>query len=170
VGVVVAFGPEVAWSDIFASSELFNSYCQNFCAAMSLSDDRPGIPVGLHSTTPGFLRPATGHSRRNPSPGFTSGANSPKDACRNRAGRADAQASHAPLDAGPSRKLMRPGNGNWFRCRHGSSQSEKRPEKCDAGGSGGFSRNKPVGTKRVACAVSTAVRISAECARGIRCR
>ena len=72
VGVVVAFGPEVAWSDIFASSELFNSYWPKLLRSYVVEAmTRPGIPrrASLDDARD-FLRPATGHLEEESEPGI----------------------------------------------------------------------------------------------------
>jgi hypothetical protein len=71
VGVVVAFGPEVAWSDIFASSELFNSYWPKLLRSYVVEAmTRPGIRrLASFDDARDFLRPATGHVEEESEPG-----------------------------------------------------------------------------------------------------
>ncbi len=72
VGVVVAFGPDVAWSDIFASSELFNSYWPKLLRSYVVEAmTRPGIRrVASLDDARDFLRPATGHVEEESEPGI----------------------------------------------------------------------------------------------------
>jgi len=71
VGVVVAFGGEVAWSDAFASSELFEAYWPKLLRSYAVE------ALTWHSTRESasledareFLRPATGHFREETEPG-----------------------------------------------------------------------------------------------------
>jgi len=71
VGVVVAFGDEVAWSDIFASSELFSSYWPKLLSSYVVEAmTRPGV----HETASleearDFLRPIIGHIEEESEPG-----------------------------------------------------------------------------------------------------
>jgi len=71
IGVVVAFGDEVAWSDIFASSELFSAYWPKLLSSYVVEAMmRPGV----HETIPleearDFLRPITGHIEEESEPG-----------------------------------------------------------------------------------------------------
>ncbi len=71
VGVVVAFGPEVAWSDIFASSQLFNSYWPKLLRSYVVEAmTRPRIRrVASLDDARDFLRPATGHIDEESEPG-----------------------------------------------------------------------------------------------------
>jgi hypothetical protein len=71
VGVVVAFGPEVAWSDIFASSELFSSYWPKLLRSYAVEAmTRPGIrQTASLDDARDFLRPATGHIEEESEPG-----------------------------------------------------------------------------------------------------
>jgi hypothetical protein len=71
VGVTVAFGNEVAWSDIFASSELFSAYWPKLLRsyvveAMTRPQVRPTVSV---KDALDFLRPITGHSEQESEPG-----------------------------------------------------------------------------------------------------
>ncbi len=72
VGVVVAFGREVAWSDIFASSELFDSYWPKLLRSYVVEAmTRPGIRrVATLDDARDFLRPATGHIEEESEPGI----------------------------------------------------------------------------------------------------
>ena len=72
VGVVVAFGQEVAWSDIFASSELFDSYWPKLLRSYVVEAmTRPGIRrVASFDDARDFLRPATGHIEEESEPGI----------------------------------------------------------------------------------------------------
>jgi hypothetical protein len=71
VGVIVAFGGEVAWSDIFASSQLFDAYWSKLLRSYAVEAlTRPGAreKVALEDARD-FLRPATGHVREETEPG-----------------------------------------------------------------------------------------------------
>src|SRR5580658_1404201 len=71
VGVIVAFGGEVAWSDIFASSQLFDAYWPKLLRSYAVEAlTRPGAreKVALEDARD-FLRPATGHVREETEPG-----------------------------------------------------------------------------------------------------
>jgi hypothetical protein len=71
VGVIVAFGGEVAWSDIFASSQLFDVYWPKLLRSYAVEAlTRPGTleKVSLQDARD-FLRPATGHVREETEPG-----------------------------------------------------------------------------------------------------
>jgi hypothetical protein len=71
VGVVVAFGGEVAWSDAFASSQLFEIYWPKLLRSYVIE------ALTRHATRENaslddarnFLRPATGHFREETEPG-----------------------------------------------------------------------------------------------------
>jgi hypothetical protein len=71
VGVVVAFGPEVAWSDIFASSQLFDAYWPKLLRSYVVEAmTRPRIRrVASIDDARDFLRPATGHIEEESEPG-----------------------------------------------------------------------------------------------------
>lgn len=71
VGVVVAFGPEVAWSDIFASPQLFDSYWPKLLRSYVVEAmTRPRIRrVASMDDARDFLRPATGHIEEESEPG-----------------------------------------------------------------------------------------------------
>jgi hypothetical protein len=71
VGVVVAFGDEVAWSDIFASSELFNAYWPKLLRSYVVETmTRPGVrEVATLDDARDFLRPITGHVEEESEPG-----------------------------------------------------------------------------------------------------
>ena len=71
VGVVVAFGGEVAWSDIFASSSLFETYWPKLLrsyAVEALSRPATRETASLDDARD-FLRPASGHVREETEPG-----------------------------------------------------------------------------------------------------
>jgi hypothetical protein len=71
VGVVVAFGGEVAWSDIFASSTLFETYWPKLLrsyAVEALSRPATRESASLDDARD-FLRPASGHVREETEPG-----------------------------------------------------------------------------------------------------
>jgi len=72
VGVVVAFGREVAWSDIFASSELFDSYWPKLLRSYVVEAmTRPAVRrVASLDDARDFLRPATGHIEEESEPGI----------------------------------------------------------------------------------------------------
>ena len=71
VGVVVAFGDEVAWSDIFASSELFNAYWPKLLRSYVVEAmTRPGVrQVASLDDARDFLRPINGHIEQESEPG-----------------------------------------------------------------------------------------------------
>jgi hypothetical protein len=71
VGVVVAFGGEVAWSDVFASSALFEAYWPKLLrsyAVEALSRPATRETASLDDARD-FLRPARGHVREETEPG-----------------------------------------------------------------------------------------------------
>lgn len=71
VGVVVAFGGEVAWSDVFASSSLFETYWPKLLrsyAVEALSRPATRETASLDDARD-FLRPASGHVREETEPG-----------------------------------------------------------------------------------------------------
>ncbi|HUJ31549.1 MAG TPA: DUF6569 family protein [Candidatus Acidoferrum sp.] len=71
VGVVVAYGDEVAWSDIFASSQLFDAYWPKLLrsyAVEALARPQRVEKVSLDDARD-FLRPAKGHIREESEPG-----------------------------------------------------------------------------------------------------
>ncbi len=71
VGVIIAFGGEVAWSDIFASSQLFDAYWPKLLRSYAVEAlTRPATreTVSLADARD-FLRPATGHVREETEPG-----------------------------------------------------------------------------------------------------
>jgi hypothetical protein len=72
VGVVVAFGGETAWSDIFASSNLFDSYWPKLLRSYVVEAmTRPGTrEVASLDDARDFLRPATGHVEEESEPGI----------------------------------------------------------------------------------------------------
>jgi ARG/rhodanese/phosphatase superfamily protein len=72
VGVVVAFGGEIAWSDIFASSRMFDIYRAKLLRSYAVEAlTRPGVreKVSLDDAQD-FLRPATGHVEEESEPGI----------------------------------------------------------------------------------------------------
>ena len=71
VGVVVAFGGEVAWSDIFASSQMFDTYWPKLLRSYAVEAlTRPAVreKASLDDAS-SFLRPATGHMTEESEPG-----------------------------------------------------------------------------------------------------
>jgi hypothetical protein len=71
VGVIVAFGGEVAWSDIFASSQLFDAYWSKLLRSYTVEAlTRPATREKVSfDDARDFLRPATGHVREETEPG-----------------------------------------------------------------------------------------------------
>jgi hypothetical protein len=71
VGVIVAFGGEVAWSDIFASSQLFDAYWPKLLRSYAVEAlTRPATREKVSfEDARDFLRPATGHVREETEPG-----------------------------------------------------------------------------------------------------
>ncbi len=71
VGVVVAFGDEVAWSDIFASSELFDAYWPKLLRSYVVEAmTRPAVrETASLDDARDFLRPVTGHIEQESEPG-----------------------------------------------------------------------------------------------------
>ena len=71
VGVIVAYGGEVAWSDIFASSELFDAYWPKLLRSYAVEAlTRPATQEKVSVTdAQDFLRPAVGHIREETEPG-----------------------------------------------------------------------------------------------------
>jgi hypothetical protein len=71
VGVVVAFGGEVAWSDIFASSSLFKTYWPKLLRSFAVEAlSRPATrETASLDDARDFLRPANGHVREETDPG-----------------------------------------------------------------------------------------------------
>jgi len=71
VGVIVAFGGEVAWSDIFASSQLFEAYWPKLLRSYAVEAlTRPATREKVSfDDARDFLRPATGHVREETEPG-----------------------------------------------------------------------------------------------------
>jgi ARG and Rhodanese-Phosphatase-superfamily-associated Protein domain len=71
IGVVVAFGDEVAWSDIFVSTELFNAYWPKLLSSYVVEAmTRPGMrQVASLEDARDFLRPITGHIEEESEPG-----------------------------------------------------------------------------------------------------
>ena len=71
VGVVVAFGDEVAWSDIFASSELFSTYWPKLLRSYVVEAlTRPSVrETAAIEDARDFLRPITGHVEEESEPG-----------------------------------------------------------------------------------------------------
>jgi len=71
VGVVVAYGSEVAWSDIFASSQLFEAYWPKLLRSYVVEAlARPArVEKVSFDDARDFLRPASGHIREESEPG-----------------------------------------------------------------------------------------------------
>jgi hypothetical protein len=71
VGVVIAYGGEVAWSDIFASPQLFDAYWPKLLRSYAVEAlTRPEIrQVASLDDARDFLRPPTGHVREESDPG-----------------------------------------------------------------------------------------------------
>jgi hypothetical protein len=71
VGVVVAYGGEIAWSDAFASSELFTSYWPKLLRSYAVEAlTRPATRENASfEDARDFLRPASGHLREESDPG-----------------------------------------------------------------------------------------------------
>jgi hypothetical protein len=72
VGVVVAFGSEVAWSDIFASSGMFDTYWPKLLRSYAVEAlTRPAMREKVSfNDARDFLRPATGHVEEESEPGI----------------------------------------------------------------------------------------------------
>ncbi len=72
VGVVVAFGDEVAWSDIFASSQLFDAYWPKLLRSYIVEAmTRPRYrQTATADDVRDFLRPVTGHVEEESEPGI----------------------------------------------------------------------------------------------------
>ena len=71
VGVVVAFGDEVAWGDVFASSDLFSVYWPKLLRSYVVEAmTRPGVrQTASLDDARDFLRPVTGHVEQESEPG-----------------------------------------------------------------------------------------------------
>lgn len=71
VGVVAAFGDEVAWSDIFASSALFGAYWPKLLRSYVVEAmTRPAVrETASLDDARDFLRPITGHKEQESEPG-----------------------------------------------------------------------------------------------------
>lgn len=71
VGVVAAFGDEVAWSDIFASSALFGAYWPKLLRSYVIEAmTRPAVrETASLDDARDFLRPITGHIEQESEPG-----------------------------------------------------------------------------------------------------
>jgi hypothetical protein len=71
VGVVVAFGDQAAWSDIFASSELFDAYWPKLLRSYVVEAmTRPRLREAASlDDARDFLRPITGHIEQETEPG-----------------------------------------------------------------------------------------------------
>ncbi|MGA7557062.1 MAG: DUF6569 family protein, partial [Candidatus Acidiferrales bacterium] len=71
VGVIVAYGGEVAWSDIFASSELFDAYWPKLLRSYAVEAlTRPAAQEKVSLTdAQDFLQPLVGHTREETEPG-----------------------------------------------------------------------------------------------------
>jgi hypothetical protein len=72
VGIVVAFGDEAAWSDIFASSQLFDAYWPKLLRSYVVEAlTRPGVrETASLDEARDFLRPVTGHVEEESEPGI----------------------------------------------------------------------------------------------------
>jgi hypothetical protein len=71
IGVVVAFSSEVAWSDVFASSQLFDAYWPKLLRSYVVEAvTRPRVRRAASiEDARDFLRPATGHIEEESEPG-----------------------------------------------------------------------------------------------------
>src|SRR5208337_2301026 len=71
VGVVVAYGGEVAWSDIFASGDLFNAYWNKLVRSYAIEAvARPRLrEVASHDDAREFLQPLKGREQTESEPG-----------------------------------------------------------------------------------------------------
>ena len=71
VGVIVAYGGEVAWSDVFASSELFDVYWPKLLRSYTVEAlTRPAAQEKVSlADARDFLRPAVGHLHEETEPG-----------------------------------------------------------------------------------------------------
>jgi len=71
VGVIVAFGDEVAWSDVFASSQLFETYWPKLLRSYVVEAlTRPAVrEAATLDDARDFFRPVTGHSEEDTEPG-----------------------------------------------------------------------------------------------------
>src|ERR1700728_650869 len=113
VGVVVAFGPEVAWSDGFASSQLFDAYWPKLLRSYVVEAMtrarilRPASP----DDAPDSLRPATGHIEEESEPGVYR--------CRKQA---EGRLAEIELDA----LDPKPFTLHWLRVLHGDSDVRPR--------------------------------------------
>jgi hypothetical protein len=113
VGVVVAFGPEVAWSDVFASSQLFDSYWPKLLRSYVVEAmTRPRIlrPATLDDARD-FLRPATGHIEEESEPGVYRWRK-----------QAEGRLAEIELDA----LDPKPFTLHWLRVLHGDSDARPR--------------------------------------------
>ena len=72
VGVVITYGGEVAWSDIFASSQLFDAYWPKLLRSYAVEAlTRPRIAqIATLDDARDFLRPPAGHVREESDPGI----------------------------------------------------------------------------------------------------
>jgi hypothetical protein len=71
IGVAAAFGDEVAWSDVFASSELFSAYWPKLLRSYVVEAmTRPGVrETASLGDARDFLRPLSGHIEQESEPG-----------------------------------------------------------------------------------------------------
>jgi hypothetical protein len=71
IGVVVAFGGEVAWSDVFASSDLFDAYWPKLLRSYAVEAVmRPPTRENASlDDARDFIRPAVGHTKEETDPG-----------------------------------------------------------------------------------------------------
>ena len=116
VGVVVAFGQEVAWSDIFASSRLFEAYWPKLLRSYVVEAmTRPRIRRAASiDDARDFLRPATGHIEEESEPGVYRWRK-----------QAEGRLAEIELDA----LDPKPFTLHWLRVLHG--ESEMRPRYVD---------------------------------------
>jgi hypothetical protein len=70
IGVIVAYGGEVAWSDIFASADLFNHYWNKLLRSYAVEAlARPTLrEVASRDDASSFLRRLNGHERQETDP------------------------------------------------------------------------------------------------------
>ena len=113
VGVVVAFGPEVAWSDVFASSQLFDAYWPKLLRSYVVEAmTRPRIRrVASIDDARDFLRPATGHIEEESEPGVYRWRK-----------QAEGRLAEIELDA----LQTKPFTLHWLRVLHGDSDVRPR--------------------------------------------
>ena len=109
IGVVVAYGGEVAWSDVFASQELFRAYWPKLLRSYIVEAlARPGT-VEKASLEDGrtFLERLKGHIREDSEPGvYTWREIAARPLRANRAGSLGAINNDAALDEGAAQQLI----------------------------------------------------------------